>query len=113
MGQPRCSPLEECNPADRRILGSNDFAGRLLGAAWKPKSRKGLEEVISEACNQFCVTVNALQSSSSQRHLTKARAWIAHQSVTLKIVSLSEVARRVNRTEAALRRSVKRHFNYP
>jgi REP element-mobilizing transposase RayT len=35
VGRPRCSPLQECNPADRRILGSDDFAGRLLGAAWK------------------------------------------------------------------------------
>jgi hypothetical protein len=84
-----------------------------LGAAWKPKSRKQLEEVINEACEQFSVTLEALRSASAQRHLTQVRAWIAHQSITLKIVSLSEVARRFNRTEAALRHSVKRHFNYP
>jgi REP element-mobilizing transposase RayT len=27
-GRPRHSPLSECNPADRRILGSDEFAGR-------------------------------------------------------------------------------------
>jgi REP element-mobilizing transposase RayT len=113
VGRPGRSPLSECNPSDRRILGSDDFAAKLLGAAWKPRSRKQLTELIDEACQQFSVTEQALQSTSSQRHLTKARAWITHQAITLQIASLSEVARRFHRTEAALRHSVKLHFNYP
>jgi REP element-mobilizing transposase RayT len=113
VGLPGCSPLRECNPSDRRILGSDDFAAKLLGAAWKPRSGKQLSDLIDEACQQFCVTEEALLSTSSQRHLTKARAWISHQAITLRIASLSEVARRFHRTEAALRHSVKLHFNYP
>lgn len=107
------SPFEACNPNDPRILGSDDFAAKLLGTAWKPKSRKALADLITEACQHFSVTEAALQSPSAQRHLTRARAWIAHEAITLRAASLSAVARHFNRTEAALRHSVKRHFNYP
>jgi putative transposase len=107
------SPLSQCNPNDRRILGSDDFAAQLLGRAWKPKSRKTLATLIAEGCEQFSVSLEALRSRSCQRRLTAARAWITHQALILQITSLSEVARSFNRSEASLRESVKHHFNYP
>lgn len=110
---PASSPLAERNPNDARILGSDDFAGKVLGAAWQPRSRKILADLIAEACQRFGVTDATLRSASSQRHLTHARAWIAHQAILLRIDSLSAVARHFHRSEAALRHSVKRHFNYP
>jgi hypothetical protein len=113
VNRPSASPLAERNSNDPRILGSDDFAAKLLGTAWQPRSRKTLSDVIAEACRQFSVTEDALLSLSSQRHLTKVRAWIAHQAILLRIASLSYVARHFRRTEAALRHSVKRHFNYP
>ncbi len=107
------SPFVERNPNDTRILGSNDFAAKVLGDSWRPRSRKTLEQLIDEACLQFAITESALLSPSVQRHLTRARAWIAHQAITLRIASLSAVARHFNRSEAALRQSIKLHFNYP
>lgn len=106
----RPSPLNECNQNDRRILGSDDFAGQLLGAAWRPRSRKSLQELLEEAARQFSVTAEGLLSPSKQRRLTHARAWIAHQAVTLRIASLSHVARFLQRSESALRESVQRYF---
>lgn len=108
---PATSPLAECNPSDSRILGSDDFAARLLGEAWRPRSRKTLGDLIAEAVDEFSVTEEALRSSSCERRLTKARAWVAYQATTLRITSVSEVARHFNRTEAALRHGVKRHFS--
>jgi putative transposase len=113
VSSPGPSPLEQCNPNDRRILGSDEFAAKPLGEAWRPKSRKELSTIISEACERFAVTEQALISPGTQRQLTKARAWIAHQAITLRIASLAAVARRFNRTEGALRQSVKLHFDYP
>ena len=49
-------------------------------------------------------------SSSKQRKLTQARAWIAHQAVTLKIASLSHVARLLQRSESSLREAVQRYY---
>ena len=104
------SPFGECNPNDQRILGSDDFAGKLLGAAWRPRSRQSIEELIEEAVRVFSVSLESLRSSSKQRHLTHARAWIAHRAVTLRITSLSHVARLLNRSESSLRECVRRQL---
>jgi REP element-mobilizing transposase RayT len=107
------SPLLECNSSDKRILGSDDFAGKLLGAAWKSRSRTTLSELVEVACREFSVTEEELRSPSCERRLTKGRAWVAHQAVVQRIASLSTVARHFNRSEAALRQGIKYHFNYP
>lgn len=102
-----------CNPQDSRVLGSDQFLGKLMGESWKPKSPKSLADLIEEACQQFEVTPQALASASRQRHITWVRARIAQQAVTLRIASLSAVARVFGRTEASLRESVKLHFDFP
>lgn len=107
------SPLEHCNPHDRRILGSDDFAARLLNTAWQPRTRRTLDQLLEEACQQWSVSQETLRSPSRHRQLTYIRAWIAHQAITQRIATLSHVARSLNRSEASLRESVKLHFNYP
>lgn len=107
------SPLQERNPNDSRILGSDEFAARLLGATWRPRSKKTLDMLIDEACGQSGITHDTLRSTSRLRQVTHSRAWIAHQAVTLGIASLSAVARYFGRSESSLRESVKLHFNYP
>lgn len=104
------SPFDHCNPNDCRILGGDDFATRILDKAWRPQSRKTLEEIIDEACTIFAVTPEHLASTSRAALLVKARAWIAHQVVTLRVGSLATVARRFNRDESSLRHGVKKHF---
>jgi hypothetical protein len=58
-------------------------------------------------------SIKLLASASRHRHITLARAWVAHQALTLHIASLSQIARTFGRAESSLRESVKRHFNYP
>lgn len=112
-GESSDSPSTLCNPNDSRILGSDQFLAKLLGRSWQPRSDKSLADLIDEACQQFSVSRQALVSASRHRHITHVRAWIAHQAVTLRVASLSEVARSFGRTEASLRESVKHHFNFP
>lgn len=107
------SPFAECNPSDRRILGSDDFAAKTLGDSWRPRSRKTLEEIIGEACATFNVSADNLASSSRSATLVRTRAWIAHQACTQRITSLAAVARRFNRDESSLRHGVKKYFGGP
>jgi putative transposase len=53
---PSASPFTECNPNDARILGSDDFAAKFLGAAWRPRSHTTLAELIAEACQASAST---------------------------------------------------------
>jgi hypothetical protein len=108
-GKDAASPLAECNANDRRILGSDDFAGRVLGESWKPRSRKTLDELVSEACVQFCTTRKELESPSRSPSLVKVRAWIAHQAIGGRICSIAAVARALNRDESTLRHARQRH----
>jgi hypothetical protein len=59
------------------------------------------------------MTESALRSNSSQRTLTRVCTWIAHESVSRRIASLSYVARHFGRAESGLRRSVQRIFGHP
>jgi REP element-mobilizing transposase RayT len=95
------------------VLGGDDFLGKLRNDCWTARSGKTLARLIDEACQQFEVTHLALGSSRRLRHLARVRAWIAYQAVTLRIASLSQVARAFGRTESSLRESVKHHFDYP
>ncbi len=106
-------PFDRCNPHDPRVLGDDQFLGKLRGNSRQPPSPKTLDDIIDEACTNFSVRLEALQTSSRQRPLAKARAWIAYRAVTLRIATLSEVARKFGRSEGALRHSVRRHFDDP
>jgi REP element-mobilizing transposase RayT len=101
------SPLLECNPNDRRILGGDDFARGLLGSGWIPRSRKSLAALIQEACEHFNCRPPDLESASRKPQLVAARAWVAHQAVTGRVASIAEVARKFNRDESSLRHALK------
>jgi REP element-mobilizing transposase RayT len=103
------SPLDQLNQSDNRILGSDDFAQKLLGTAWKPRSRKSLEELLAEACSRFNVSAGELRSPSRIARLVVARAWIAVEAQAGRIASLSAVARFLHRDESSLRRAVEAH----
>jgi REP element-mobilizing transposase RayT len=108
-GVPVMSPLDESNPGDRRILGSDDFVQGLLGAQWKPRSKKSLDTLVDEACAQFSCTGVELASISRKSHLVAARAWVVQQAVAERIASIAAVARRFNRDESSLRHALKVH----
>lgn len=107
------SPMEHRNANDPRILGDDTFVANLLGAAWRPKSRTTLEDLLVEACLKFEITREALTSPSRHRVATRARAWVGYQAITLRISSLAQVAHAFDRDESSLRKSVNLHFKVP
>jgi putative transposase len=113
IGVAERSPLLDRNPSDSRILGSDDFARRLFGSEWKPRSRKSLDALIQDACNHFHCTSSELNSISRKPLLVAARAWVVHEAVNGRVASVAEVARKFNRDESSLRHALKRHVGTP
>ena len=101
---------DELNPNDTRILGCDAFVAGVQGLAWRPKSRKTLEQLMDEACLMYGVSPNQLFALDRNRHVAQARAWIAHQACALQIASIASVATRFNRDESTLRKSMLRYF---
>lgn len=104
------SPLTEVNSNDHRILGSDEFVARVESAAWRPRSRKSLDDLINDASERFSVTREDLIAAGRSRMKARVRAWVAHQAITLRVASLARVAQEFRRDESTLRESVERYF---
>lgn len=104
------SPLLEKNERDPRILGSDSFARKTLGADWKPRSRSSsdLQRLIEDACAEFGVTAVELRSPSRLPSTTKARAWIVERALRTGIASVATLARYFNRDESSVRQAAQR-----
>lgn len=102
------SPLENRNAGDSRILGSDEFARRMMGDEWKPKSRKTLQQLIDEACLKFGIGAAQLSSQSRHPEVMAARTWVANEAMRGRVATVSAVARAFNRNESSLRRALSR-----
>lgn len=104
------SPLASRNQHDSRILGDDEFASRVLGPAWRPMSNRTVEQIVAQACDQFAVTLEQLRSASRERHVTRARAWITHETVSGRVASIAAIARFLDHDESSLRSAARRHY---
>ena len=70
-----------------------------------------LDALLAEACTRFAVSLEDLQSDDRRRALTLARCWVGWEAQSGHVASLTEVARRLNRSPAALSRSIRTNFD--
>jgi putative transposase len=96
------------HPDDKRIMGDDRFLKKYRQAE-APRAKRPLQELVSEACAKFSLDLERLQSSSKERTVTAARAWLAHQAVASRSATICEVARCLNRHEASIRGLMRRH----
>lgn len=108
-GEGKLQPRQD----NAQILGDDAFAVKVAGCTWRPRSRKDLEGLLDECGRLFHVSTEALRSPSRDRRLSAARAWLSQSAIAERIASVSEVARRLGRSEAAIRRLIGRHFHEP
>lgn len=106
--EPRPNGASSCEsrPADTRVMGDDLFGPE----SSRHRSRGTLGGIVDEASAKFGLPANLLRSDCRRRDVVRARAWIAHRAVSLRVASMSEVARHLGCTEGALRQTVKRHF---
>jgi len=97
------------HPEEPRILGDDQFLARLNLQVRKTSSRVTLEQIAAAVCAELNITFNQLCSASQARPLAKARGLIACRALDEQIASLSEIARFLNRSAAAISRAAHRH----
>lgn len=96
-----------------QVLGDDKFVAKARNAIYQVHSRQNLEELIRECSVRFQLTPDILASPSRARSLAAARAWIGHEAIAGRVASISEVARRLGRSEGAIRHLMSRHPNPP
>ena len=99
-------------PADTRVLGDDGFLARVTAIRARTRasnsSRPTLEQLIAATAEESGCTPEAMASTSKARAATDARCLVAQRALTAGIASLSEVARRLNRSHSSLIEALQR-----
>lgn len=97
------------NDEEGQILGSDDFVARLGRHPVSLAAPNKLDELFAECEHKFGISRSLLASPSRARSLSTARAWLAQQAVASRAATISALARRLRRSEVAVRRLMRRH----
>jgi REP element-mobilizing transposase RayT len=92
-----------------QVLGDDKFVAKFTNATYRPCSSQSLEELIHECGVRFQLPPDLLTSPSRARSLAAARAWIGHEAIAGRVASIGQVARRLGRSEGAIRHLMSRH----
>lgn len=92
-----------------QILGGDEFVARMTAKPWRPRLNRSLDELIKDCGERFGIAPELLASPGRARELAEARAWISHQAVEGRVASICAVARRLGRSESAIRALMSRH----
>lgn len=103
------SVLEQANPNDPRVLGSDEFLETIKKPKLKARSRLTLDELVEQVSTEHGVTMEAVLSSSKMHALSEARAEIGRRAVDERIASLRDVARILGRCPTGISKLVRRH----
>jgi putative transposase len=98
-------PFDPWEDLDHR--GYQRFAELDSATVGKARRWRGLDELIDAACARFKVDRSELEGASTGRTLALARCWIGQQALLGNLATLSQVARLLNRSPAALSKSIK------
>jgi hypothetical protein len=93
---------------DSRLLGDDRFAERCLSCAEYRPPRLAVEDISAAVCQAYGINEAELQAKSQQRVVSEARAVIGWLGRELECVTLSVVARHVNRDIGSLSSAVRR-----
>ena len=94
--------------ADPRLLGDDSFMDRCLAGSEETPSRLTPQQITDKVCRAYNIEHSVLQARSQQRIASEARAvagWLALES---GCVTLSDIARLVNRDVGSISSSVRR-----
>ncbi|HSW34467.1 MAG TPA: transposase [Steroidobacteraceae bacterium] len=99
-------------PGDTRVLGDDGFLARITATGSRvPPTRPSLptlEQVIAAAAREAGCTVEALASASKARAVADARCRVTERALAAGIASISEIARRLNRSHSSLIEALQR-----
>jgi REP element-mobilizing transposase RayT len=99
-------------PGDSRVLGDDGFLARVTASPGRIRSsnakRPTLEQLIVATAKASGCSAEAMASASKSRALTDARCLVLERALATGIASLSEIARRLNRSHSSLLEALQR-----
>ena len=109
LGASRDPQLTTPPRGEPRVLGDESFAHRIARLPVTVVKPRGLDEIVDEVCRELGVSLAELQSPSQLRRLSRARGQVTSRALAAGAATLSEVAKRLNRSASALTRIAERY----
>jgi len=99
-------------PGDTRVLGDDGFLARVRATRKRVPntgpSHPTLEQLIAAVAEEAGCTVEALASTSRARAVADARCHVTQRALAAGVASISEIARRLNRSHSSLIEALQR-----
>jgi len=109
IGAPRDPQLTKPPRGEPRVLGDEAFRRMIERPAPVAIPGRTLEEIADEVCGGLGVTLAELRSPSQVRRLSRARGQVAARALAERAASLTDVARFLGRSAAAVARLAERY----
>jgi REP element-mobilizing transposase RayT len=103
------SGVLQTHPDNDQILGDDAFLARVTGGRPRPGANGSLDELLEECGRRFDVSPQEIASTSRNRRMCAIRAWLCHQAVSRRIATVAALARRLGRSDTAIRKLMERH----
>jgi putative transposase len=105
-GDPEWTPAPEETPLESS-LRMDAKTTRAPGLIVVPRAQT-LDDLIAEACDRFGIGPCDLTSPGRDAIVVRARGWVSREALSLRVSTLSEVARALGRDRATLRYAIRR-----
>jgi putative transposase len=109
MYAPEDSQLRVASRSDRRVLGDAAFLSSLQTPLVRTAPATTLDKITQELCRDYGVTRRQLRSVRQNRLLSRVRGLITVRALEMRVASLSEIGRYLNRSPSALTRVADRY----
>ena len=97
------------HPDNPQVLGDDEFLRSLAESESCTARHSTLEELLLECASRFSFAPAEIVGSSRSRKLAVARAWLTREALDRGIAGITTIARRLGRSDAALRGLIGRH----
>jgi len=92
---------------DKRAAGNDKWLENLLSEEYTPPCKKTLDDIVSAVCHLHGIEEACLAAPRGSHRYSEIRARIAIEATEASAASISQVARRFNRSPSALSQSIK------
>jgi putative transposase len=91
---------------DDRVLGKDSWLVSILGGEYICPPKQSLQDIVSAVCDAHQVDEASLAAPRGPHCNSEIRAQIAMQATDMGVATISEVARRFNRTQSAISQAI-------
>ncbi len=94
---------------DRRLAGGNKLLDEFGDCEYRPPPQLSLDDIVNSVCAKHEVEPSSITGPSRQNRLVRIRAEIAREAIAKGVATFAEIGRRLNRSDVAIGKLVRRY----